>query len=80
MLYDFEGDIENGELTISEGDTITVINQASVICYICDLKFAHGSFVGPQVLQITRHYSQHNCGNVAILLPKRSISHWHAHD
>ena len=37
MLYDFEGDIENGELTISEGDTITVINQASIICCICDV-------------------------------------------
>jgi len=35
VLYDFEGDIENGELTISEGDTITVINQASFICLIC---------------------------------------------
>ena len=32
MLYDFEGDVENGELTIAEGETITVINQVCAPC------------------------------------------------
>ena len=27
MLYDFEGDAENGELNITEGAMITVLNQ-----------------------------------------------------
>ena len=29
ILYDFEGDTENGELVINEGEEITVLNQVS---------------------------------------------------
>ena len=27
ILYDFEGDTENGELVINEGEEVTVLNQ-----------------------------------------------------
>ncbi len=30
ILYDFEGDTENGELVIGEGDVVTVLNQVRV--------------------------------------------------
>ena len=29
MLYDFEGDTENGELVIKEGDEVVILNQVS---------------------------------------------------
>ena len=29
VLYDFDGDEENGELTIKEGDDLTILNQVS---------------------------------------------------
>ena len=33
MIYDFEGDTENGELVIEEGTIIKILNQ--VHSYIC---------------------------------------------
>ncbi len=29
VLYDFDGDEENGELTIKEGDDLNILNQVS---------------------------------------------------
>jgi hypothetical protein len=29
ILYDFEGDTENGELVINEGEEVTVLNQVN---------------------------------------------------
>ena len=35
VLYDFDGDTENGELIIKEGDKITVLNQVCVCVSVC---------------------------------------------
>ena len=33
ILYDFEGDTENGELVINEGEEVVVLNQVSSILF-----------------------------------------------
>ena len=34
MMYDFDGDTENGELVLKEGDVLTVTNKVSSV-YVC---------------------------------------------
>lgn len=34
ILYDFEGDTENGELVINEGEEVTVLNQVSDVLLV----------------------------------------------
>lgn len=33
-MYDFEGDTENGELVINEGEEVIVLNQVSALFYL----------------------------------------------
>lgn len=37
ILYDFEGDTENGELVINEGEEVVVLNQVSFILFSAHL-------------------------------------------
>ncbi len=45
MLYDFEGDEDNGELVITEGTMITILNQVIYTEYICNTSYAEISTV-----------------------------------
>ena len=32
MMYDFDGDTENGELVLKEGDILTITNKVNCTC------------------------------------------------
>ena len=35
MMYDFEGDTENGELVLKEGEVLTITNKVSCVMCVC---------------------------------------------